>query len=55
MSRTIMLCGGPAGDQTNSETELEGFSPSSNLICKCREKGAAGLGQGFVGDYDVVL
>ncbi|KAH9974367.1 hypothetical protein BGW80DRAFT_1251588 [Lactifluus volemus] len=24
--------GGPAGDQTNGETELEGFSPSSNLI-----------------------
>ena len=23
---------GPPGDQTNSETELEGFSPSSNLI-----------------------
>jgi hypothetical protein len=23
-----------SGDQTNSETELEGFSPSSNLICK---------------------
>ena len=26
--------GKPTGDQTNSETELEGFSPSSNLICK---------------------
>ena len=37
--REMFMCR-VSGDQTNSETELEGFSPSSNLICNYR-KGAS--------------